>query len=584
LPLTPIQETRVIYRLHSVHEDNDMKTRILILTLGLGLGLSLGLDPSAQTQEAKPGEAKQSEGDGIFDQEGAADEAGAPKQEGVEPQLKGPVHEAFMEAVTEPQPGATVAKEPPADLEEMPPQDVPEGKDIQWIGGYWDFDQDRDDFTWISGIYRNPPVRRHWMAGHWVKIEAGWQRQRGLWALLEQTEITFLPPPPEAKAEEQETKAPDESSFYAAGYWEYKEKDYTWKPGSWNPLKYGYIWVPAHYIWSPCGYVFVPGYWDYVLDRRGLLFAPVCIDHRYVKPGFTYTPTYVVHDVCLQDALFVRPGCGYFFGAYFNQKQYVSWPDFCVRRTICDPLFGYYKWHHKSKGGWERDTRALYTARHRGEIPPPPSSLKEQSKLFRDFKNKSVTSTHLRRNVMVAPVQKVNTRVVKLGTLDQSQVLDHKKFSDQLRNAGKRLAQNQSQLLQERRGAPLKGNDQPKVLKFESERRKDRGQGNVVSNNPGGDKIGKSGGKTPGGGKSDPGGNNPTPGVGKVGKSGGKTPGGGKSDPGGNNPTPGVGKVGKSGGKTPGGGKGNSGSNSPSGGNKPSNNSGQGGSGTPRKE
>ena len=51
-------------------------------------------------------------------------------------------------------------------------------------------------------------------------------------------------------------------------------------------------------------------YWDYVLCDRGLLFAPVCIDLRYVRRGWHYTPCYVVHDTWLLGALFVRDGCG----------------------------------------------------------------------------------------------------------------------------------------------------------------------------------------------------------------------------------------------------------------------------------
>src|SRR5205807_7176854 len=107
------------------------------------------------------------------------------KQAGVEPQLKGPVHEAFAEAVSEPKPGPVVTKEPPKDLEELPAAQKPDGEDVQWYGGYWDFDQDRKDFLWVSGIYRKPPPRRQWTAGTWVKIDSGWQRQRGMWLTLD---------------------------------------------------------------------------------------------------------------------------------------------------------------------------------------------------------------------------------------------------------------------------------------------------------------------------------------------------------------------------------------------------------------
>src|SRR5262245_23480099 len=80
---------------------------------------------------------------------------------GVEVQARGPLHEAFAEPVSgKPQPGPVVAKKPPAPIEELPPDRKPAGDNVQWIGGYWAWDDDRNDFLWVSGLYRQPPAGR----------------------------------------------------------------------------------------------------------------------------------------------------------------------------------------------------------------------------------------------------------------------------------------------------------------------------------------------------------------------------------------------------------------------------------------
>src|SRR5262245_48248205 len=78
-------------------------------------------------------------------------------QPGVEVQARGAVHEAFAEAVTaQAEYGPVVTKQPPDPIQELPPDQKPEGDAYQWIGGYWTFDEDRNDFVWLSGIWRQP--------------------------------------------------------------------------------------------------------------------------------------------------------------------------------------------------------------------------------------------------------------------------------------------------------------------------------------------------------------------------------------------------------------------------------------------
>jgi hypothetical protein len=36
-----------------------------------------------------------------------------------------------------------------------------------------------------------------------------------------------------------------------------------------------WLWVPPRYVSTACGYLFVRGYWDYPIETRGILYAPI---------------------------------------------------------------------------------------------------------------------------------------------------------------------------------------------------------------------------------------------------------------------------------------------------------------------
>src|ERR1700686_3732298 len=58
---------------------------------------------------------------------------------GVDVLERGPVHEAFAAPSTEPKETPQIAKKPPVPMEEMPPEERPEG-DGTWIGGDYAYD------------------------------------------------------------------------------------------------------------------------------------------------------------------------------------------------------------------------------------------------------------------------------------------------------------------------------------------------------------------------------------------------------------------------------------------------------------
>src|SRR5690348_9322316 len=73
---------------------------------------------------------------------GAPDAASAPQspdaQPGVEVLTRGPVHEAFAEAVSAtPEASEIIPREPPQPIEEQPPETRPDGENVVWLPGYW---------------------------------------------------------------------------------------------------------------------------------------------------------------------------------------------------------------------------------------------------------------------------------------------------------------------------------------------------------------------------------------------------------------------------------------------------------------
>src|SRR4051794_20770683 len=67
--------------------------------------------------------------------------------EGVEPQTRGPIHEAFAQPLdVTPEPGQAIPKQPPPPINELPPEDQPDAANVQWVPGYWAWDADRNDF------------------------------------------------------------------------------------------------------------------------------------------------------------------------------------------------------------------------------------------------------------------------------------------------------------------------------------------------------------------------------------------------------------------------------------------------------
>jgi hypothetical protein len=293
---------------------------------------------------------------------------------GVDVQARGPLHEAFAAPASEPQVSPIIRKQPPAPLDEMPPEERPEGNMV-WIGGYYQYDDDRQDYLWVSGCWRAKPQGREWVPGYWREEQGGWQWTGGFWAVATAdnkiAEINYQPAPPAPPAVAPPGDPPAADAFYVPGNYVYVDGGYRWRAGFWTHGQPGFVYIPAYYRWTIRGYIFVPGHWDVVMARRGLVYAPVVVNVGLIGPRFVYTPGYAINVTYVNDAMFIRPAyCHYYYGDYYG-PVYAGWGfESCLiySRRCYDPYVCYMRW---SNPGWFNIQIGLYNDRWAGRGLPP---------------------------------------------------------------------------------------------------------------------------------------------------------------------------------------------------------------------
>lgn len=278
---------------------------------------------------------------------------------------RGPVHEAFAKPVTmDPQAPTLIPKQPPEGLQEMPPSERPAGADIVWVPGYWAWDEDRNDFIWVSGCWRNAPPGTYWVPGHWLQAGNGWEWIAGFWkpiATQPQEQIEYLPAPPATVEIEAPGAPPMPDQVWVPGCWYWSGGRYVSRHGYWITQQVGWVWVPSHYVWTPRGYIFSPGHWDYDLDNRGVLFTPAYFPPEVrVRVGFVFCPGICVDLGMLRLNLFAYPRYRhYYFGDYYDDAYLrvgiYPWFRCQTIHTWYDPLFVYDRWHFRhTEPNWAR--------------------------------------------------------------------------------------------------------------------------------------------------------------------------------------------------------------------------------------
>ena len=292
---------------------------------------------------------------------------------------RGPVHEAFAGTVSyNPESGVIVAKAPPEAIDELPPETRPVGDNINWIPGYWGWDDERGDFLWISGTWRELPPGRRWTSGYWGVSGQGHQWISGYWADASLEETTYLPRPPVTVEIGPNIEAPSMDHTWTPGSWMWSQERYAWRPGYWVQGRSDWDWIPAQYVWTPRGYVFVDGYWDRSFDRRGVLYAPVQFHPGYhSSPGHSYSPVIAIGLVAMMEHLFLRPDYHhYYFGDYYEQKYrddgYYTPYAYQSGRHGYDPVYASRRYMHRQDKNWERLDEESYDYRRDHEAARPP--------------------------------------------------------------------------------------------------------------------------------------------------------------------------------------------------------------------
>ncbi len=309
-----------------------------------------------------------------------------PAQEQPEVLSRGPVHEAFAEPVNmQLQTGLVAPQQPPPNIEEIPPAERPQGSQYIWIPGYWSWDADRTGYIWVSACWRAAPPKMSWVPGYWAQTPGGWEWVAGYWAPAGVQNIEYLPAPPAIEDLEPAgiQTSPDTIWVPPCMYWIHGQ--YVRRAGYWLAAKPDWVWVPAHYVMTPRGYIFAEGHWDYSLDRRGVLFAPVYFPGSvYRRTAFTFSPNVVIDVGLLRVSLFAYPRYShYYFGDYYDDAYLrigiFPWFESRRRHIWYDPVYEHDRWRHqRSEPRWEARERDDYNRRRADINLRPAHTFREQ--------------------------------------------------------------------------------------------------------------------------------------------------------------------------------------------------------------
>ncbi|MDV6034185.1 MAG: hypothetical protein F9B45_29645 [Phycisphaera sp. RhM] len=269
--------------------------------------------------------------------------------------MRGPVHEAFAEPAASSQSdssdqtlGTLELPAPiPDPIDEQPARIRPSHtqREAVWIPGYWGV-EDQENLCWVSGTWRFAPPAMQWVPGYWADTRDGWVWVPGFWIRESLEELAYLPAPPAPPADVIRYREPRDGRFWVPGSYVWRDNQYVWVDGFYARSQPDWVWVPQRLVRTPRGYLEVPGYWDYPIDRRGTLFAPVRFSNRIVRQ--TYRPNVAVNVTQALVSWFVRPNYGhYYFGSYYGDRYrdfgLVPWGPYSGRDlTYYDPLFAYY--------------------------------------------------------------------------------------------------------------------------------------------------------------------------------------------------------------------------------------------------
>ena len=317
--------------------------------------------------------------------------------DGMQVLTRGPIHEAFAEAaMTGAVAGVVVKRVPPDPIAELPPVQRPEGYNVAWIPGYWSWDDDRNDFIWVSGVWRDLPPGRQWVPGYWTPAGRGAQWISGYWANAAQTEVSYLPAPPKSYESGPSSPSPGPNTIWSPGCWIWQQSGYAWQPGYWVAQQPDWVWSPAHYTWTPRGYVYVGGYWDHDIVHRGVMFAPIHYNRPvYTRPNYSYSPSTVIDLLVVAAALFVQPRTNHYYYSDYYDSRYerrgiYPWYSKQATRYGEDPLYAHYRSTQLRRDpDWVNHMAEQYRYRRDHVDARPPQTLAHQINIINNLKAKA---------------------------------------------------------------------------------------------------------------------------------------------------------------------------------------------------
>jgi hypothetical protein len=276
-------------------------------------------------------------------------------------------------------------KVPPPTITEVPPDSKPEGANVKWIPGYWQWDENKNDFIWVSGFYRNVPPNRAWEPGKWIEKDGKNVYVPGFWRPIDGTSWREdVPEPPKSVESGPSIPNDNPNAMWVPGGWEYRDKKFVWRAGYWAAPYRDMMWQPSQYVFNGDNYYYMPGYWDYPLENRGLLNAPVYVDQQFIQnPNWSFTPQYGIGvgdangwgNGGLFESMYIGPNYNNYY--YGNQGDPFGFGGLGFGQGYGEPLFGYggffpwwgmpggfynplwnhYNWLNRNNNGWGGNAR-----------------------------------------------------------------------------------------------------------------------------------------------------------------------------------------------------------------------------------
>ncbi len=300
---------------------------------------------------------------------------------------RGPMHEAFAQpAESIRKPGLIIPKAPPEPVDELPPDQRPEGANVAWIPGYWGWDEDRADFLWVSGVWRVMPSGRKWVPGYWNPTDAGFQWVSGFWARNSADELSYIEPPPESLEPRTFRACPANRQFLRPRCLAAPRRALSVASGLLRRRPPGpSVCLPALRL-DAARHAVCPR----------LLGLPAGESGSAVRAGLFPPDAASAVRLEISAALDDR-GTGSFTVAVgsararllrfwrllrrtpTSRRGYSPWISYGPRYR--DPLFSYYRWANRDNPGWQSGLASAYRNRVGGNLALPPRTLAVQQRL-----------------------------------------------------------------------------------------------------------------------------------------------------------------------------------------------------------